>query len=196
MLNNTDKIICIGDSLTFGYGIHRNKSWTYLLKENLQLNIINKGINGDTSIGILSRFFNDVLIVKPKICIIMCGTNDILSRRSVNSIVDNLNIMIKDCLSNDITPIVLSPPIILKSLAERLWDKHLNYIDINNKLNLLNNQLHELCKISNVSFISIYNLIEENNIYFSDGVHLSECGNYLIFNKIKDSLSTYKTHTM
>ena len=187
-LNNTDEIICIGDSLTSGYGIHRNKSWTYLLKENLKLNIINKGINGDTSVGLLSRFLKDVLTPKPKICIIMCGTNDILSGRSINSIIDNLNIMIKDCLSNNIVPIILSPPKTLKSLAKKLWDEHVDYADVNDKLNLLNNLVKKLCTLNNVPKVNICNLIKEENIYFNDGIHLSEYSNYLIFNEIKKLL--------
>ncbi len=192
-LNNTDKIICIGDSLTFGYGIARNKSWTYLLKEELNLNIINKGINGDTSTGVLSRFFKDVLTLKPKICIIMCGTNDLLCGRNVYFIIDNINIMIKDCLSNNIISILLSPFKTFKPLAEKLWDEHLNYDGINYELGLFNKELYKLCKTHNVFFISFYNLIEENNIYYNDGVHLNELGNSLIFNKFKDVLSICNT---
>lgn len=189
-LNNSYKIVCIGDSLTFGYSIPQKESWTYLLKEDLKLNLINKGINGDTSIGLLSRFFKDVLTNKPQICIIMCGTNDILSNRSVNSIIDNINIMIKDCLFNNIIPIILSPPKTFKSLAQKLWNNSINYIKINNNLNLLNKELEKLCILNNIYFLDIYNLIKEESIYFNDGIHLSKYGNYLMFNEIKNLLIT------
>ena len=118
----------------------------------------------------------------------MCGTNDILSGRSINSIIDNLNIMIKDCLSNNIVPIILSPPKTLKSLAKKLWDEHVDYADVNDKLNLLNNLVKKLCTLNNVSQVNICNLIKEENIYFNDGIHLSEYSNYLIFNEIKNLL--------
>lgn len=36
--------IFIGDSLIFGYGVHKNEGWVYKISENTSLNIINKGI--------------------------------------------------------------------------------------------------------------------------------------------------------
>lgn len=188
ILNSTDKIICIGDSLTFGYGIPKNKGRVHLLKEDLNLNIINKGINGDTSTGILSRFFKDVLTANSKICIIMCGTNDILYNREINFIIDNLNIMLKDCTSNNIIPILLSPSKTFKLLAEKLWDEYVNYIDINYKLDLFDKKLKKLCKNNNILFISLYDLIEQNKIYYTDGIHLSQLANSLIFRALKEKL--------
>lgn len=188
-MNKFNNIICIGDSLTFGYGVHQNKSWVSLLKENCNHNVINKGVNGDTSTGILSRFDRDVLKYNTKICIIMCGTNDLLCGREVNSIIDNINIMIKDCLYNDIIPIIISPPRILDKLAKKLWESSLNYNYINEKLNLFNKELCLLCQKNNISFLSIYDLISYNESYYTDGIHLTESANILIFNAVNKILT-------
>lgn len=185
-LNTCNKIVCIGDSLTFGYGVSKNKNWISLLNKNLNLNIINKGVNGDTSTGILSRFFSDVLNFQTKICIIMCGTNDILCGRKIDSIIDNIKLMISDCLSHNIKPIILSPPNVLSILAEKLWDSHIDYDKVNKYLDTFDNKLKLLCNSTNINFISLKDIIPVDTSYYLDGVHLNEKGNILIFEKIKD----------
>ena len=187
-LNRYDKIISIGDSLTFGYGISKNENWVSLLSKNVNLNIINKGINGDTSTGILSRFFKDILSNNPKVCIRMCGTNDILCGRKIDFVIDNFNIMIKDCLDNDIIPIILSPPKALKDLAKELWDSYIDYDDINSKLKLFSVVLERLCASNNVLFIDIYSAIPQNKAYYIDGIHLNKLGNNIIFNELRKAL--------
>ena len=42
-------IICLGDSLTYGYGVRRAQCWTELAAEMSGWNVINRGICGDTS---------------------------------------------------------------------------------------------------------------------------------------------------
>lgn len=188
-MNEFNDVVCIGDSLTFGYGLHKSNCFVSLLEKNYNFNIINKGVNGDTSTGILSRFDRDVLKSKAKVCIIMCGTNDLLCGRNVDSVIDNINIMINDCIHNNIIPIIMSPPKTLDKLAQKLWESSLNYEDINKKLNLFNNRLNFLCKQNNISFISLYNLIPYNKLYYIDGIHLTESANTLIFNEISKYLT-------
>lgn len=44
-----DLFIFIGDSLTFGYGVSKNETWVYKLQKSLNCNLINRGINGNTT---------------------------------------------------------------------------------------------------------------------------------------------------
>lgn len=55
------KIVCLGDSLTYGFGVSRSNSWTNIVNEETRLEIVNKGINGDTTSGMLARFNEDVV---------------------------------------------------------------------------------------------------------------------------------------
>ncbi|MFT6707865.1 MAG: acyl-CoA thioesterase-1, partial [Flavobacteriales bacterium] len=50
------KLVTLGDSLTEGYNIDKLKRWTKLLHQKHNLEIINSGISGDTTTGMLSRF--------------------------------------------------------------------------------------------------------------------------------------------
>ncbi len=49
------ELICIGDSLTFGYGVRRNERWTALAAEESGWTLRNCGVSGDTTGGMLLR---------------------------------------------------------------------------------------------------------------------------------------------
>ena len=68
--------IFLGDSLTFGYGVKPKDNWVHKLSEYLKLNILNKGVNGNTTTDMLFRFYEDVVSNSPKSLFIMGGTND------------------------------------------------------------------------------------------------------------------------
>ena len=91
-----EAIVAIGDSITqadthWTVNGHRNiiqGGWVTRLGNLLEMNfpgeyeVINKGINGDTAIGVLRRLNRDVILLKPDIVIIAIGTNDIFARLS------------------------------------------------------------------------------------------------------------------
>src|SRR5665647_575487 len=84
------KIVCIGDSLTQGFGVSNRENWVALMNKSSKVEFINKGINGDTTSGMLSRFNKDVIEEKPKIVIIMGGLNDIIVENSPGGIQSNI----------------------------------------------------------------------------------------------------------
>lgn len=51
--------IFLGDSLTFGYGVKPKDNWVHKLSEYLKLNILNKGVNGNTTTDMLFRFYEE-----------------------------------------------------------------------------------------------------------------------------------------
>ena len=71
------KLVCLGDSLTEGYEIDNNKSWTELLQKELNVEVINAGISGDTTSGMLARCEKLLLEHQPSHLIIFGGTNDL-----------------------------------------------------------------------------------------------------------------------
>lgn len=188
-------IIFFGDSLTFGYGLHNNDRFVNILKSALNLNILNKGVNGDTSTGLLSRINKDVISYKPNYCSLMIGTNDFMCNKSVNDVYDNINLLIKELLTNHIIPIICSPPATNVSLAQKLWSSDVDYSIVNTKLSKLSTLLEEKCISENLTFINFYSLIKmtDENMY-TDGIHLSTYANNLMsdlwlkkFNNLKKS---------
>lgn len=190
MNQNSVDLVLIGDSLTFGYGVPKKASWVYKLQEKYPYkNILNKGINGDTTSSMLTRYYKDVLIKKPKNIFIMGGTNDLLSGRNVDYIVKNIEIMIKEGLENTSNIIVGIPPIIIKDLAETLFIPSNYYKNCDENLSSLRESIINLQKKYPFKYIDFYTLTKNHVLsekIFLDGIHLNIKGNTLLLNCFLD----------
>lgn len=179
-----DLFIFIGDSLTFGYGVSKNETWVYKLQKSLNCNLINRGINGNTTADMLVRFSDHVIANNPNLIFIMGGTNDLLCNRSVSSIIKNIELMITESLLINANVILGIPPTIIISDAYKLFSPSSTYSYCENELPKLRLELIKLSEKYNLEYIDFYNLTLENistNI-FSDGIHFNASGQDLLFN--------------
>ena len=103
------QIICHGDSLTEGVDIETAYRWPSLLQNSLGLEVVNTGIGGDTTAGLLSRFPTDVVPHKPIAVILMGGTNDFWWGLPVNSVMANIYTMAYQAQHHGIAPIFGTP---------------------------------------------------------------------------------------
>ncbi len=92
-------IVALGDSLTEGYGVAEHQAYPALLeamlkKEGFSGTIVNAGISGETSSGLLSRI-PWVLSLKPDIVILCTGANDGLQGIDHGLIQDNISQMVR-----------------------------------------------------------------------------------------------------
>ena len=176
-----NKITCIGDSLTFGYGVSKDKKWIDILAKELpQYEVLNKGVNGDTTSGLLSRFYQDVILNKPEKTIITIGSNDFLIGRTVDSAFENLKLLIKESKENAIGTFIGIEPLICADLAKEYWCSYLDYSIINSKISLYRYKILNYCKEKSIDCIDFYDLFEnlnsklENHDMFLDGLHPKE----------------------
>lgn len=178
-----NKFVFLGDSLTFGYGLHYNEGWVYMISENSNETIINKGINGDTTTSMLDRFYDDVICNSPNKIFIMGGTNDLLLGHSVDSIVENLDELIKDSLKVTSEVYIGIPPYIIKEMANRLFIPSPFYNYCEESLPILKNKIIHLCNVHKIKYIDFYTITKDNanNNIFSDGIHLNSPGNTLLY---------------
>lgn len=94
------KILIYGDSLSAGYGVPQQDGWTTLLKaklikENLDYDVINTSISGETTSGGLTRLTATLKQNSPRIIILELGANDGLRGLPVKNMHDNLDAMIR-----------------------------------------------------------------------------------------------------
>ncbi|MGL5354060.1 MAG: GDSL-type esterase/lipase family protein [Clostridium sp.] len=178
-----DLFVFIGDSLTFGYGVNKTNNWVYKLQKSLSLNLINKGINGNTTTDMLNRFSEDVIIKNPKSTFIMGGTNDLLSNRSTEFILKNIELMITECLSINSKIILGIPPTIIVDDAFKLFSPCDTYNYCINELPKLRDGILLLAKKYNLLYFDFYSLSLDNisNNIFLDGIHFNETGQDLLF---------------
>jgi len=88
-------IICFGDSITAGHGINKEEAYPYILAKMFNLNVINAGLDGDTTAEALKRLEMDVLGKDPYLVIVELGGNDFLSRVPFATTLNNIEEMIK-----------------------------------------------------------------------------------------------------
>lgn len=182
-MNNSLDFIFFGDSLTFGYGVKKEYCWVTKIINKFNLNAKNSGCNGDTTASMLSRYYKDVLSYNPNKIFIMGGSNDLMSGRSISSIIENLELMIKDALSINSTVIIGIPPIIFTNMAYRLFSESSFYNYVEKELPNLRSSLINLCDNYSISYIDFYNLTLNKIDLYLDGVHLNINGHDAMYQK-------------
>ena len=106
------ELYCLGDSLTFGYGVNRAQRWVHLAAQESGWQLINLGISGDTTGGMLSRLHTQLM---PKLTahshhvMLMGGCNDIFYAGSAVTARSNMGSMVHQLLSVGVFPIMGSP---------------------------------------------------------------------------------------
>ncbi len=74
-------VVAFGDSLIEGVGSTANNDFISIIEQSLNIEIINMGKSGDTTISALARL-PDVLALDPGVVIVLLGGNDFLRRVS------------------------------------------------------------------------------------------------------------------
>ncbi|NLF45139.1 MAG: GDSL family lipase [Syntrophomonadaceae bacterium] len=116
------KVVCLGDSITYGFPYGPEISWVTMLQENLPGQFINRGINGNTTSDMLARFERSVLKHEPTHLIIMGGINDVVWGESLARIKENIKTMVNWALSRNIKVILGMPT----AVDEISWESTLN----------------------------------------------------------------------
>lgn len=103
--NSPDVVLCMGDSITQGYGVSASETYPAKLQGMLGRTVINEGLGGARSTyGVkMIRFY--LGRYKPGYVLIMFGANDI-TERPETEIVENLRYMVHRAKENKTVPIV------------------------------------------------------------------------------------------
>ena len=182
------KIVCHGDSLTEAADLEKGYVWSTLVENRLNLEIINSGIGGDTSGGLLSRFYPDAIQHQPDMIIIMAGTNDLWWDLEINSIQANIYAMACQARHHNIIPLVGLPLPILVARARKqdFMAPAGGYTNFDKKLSKLVKALALSGKESDIACIDFYHLFFDKKgkvspgLFLEDGVHPNAEGNRLM----------------
>ena len=102
-------LICMGDSLTEGSDIPVGHTWSELAGNALNIEVVNGGIGGDTSAGMLARFHGQLSARKPSFVFILGGTNDLWWGWEVNTVLGNLFSMVVQARHQGAAPVIGLP---------------------------------------------------------------------------------------
>ena len=139
--------------------------------------ILNLGIDGDTTYGILNRI-DSVIEVSPNVVFFMAGINDLCSSIPIDKIFENYKRVLEILKSKNIN-IVVQSTLFTEMIA------------VNKKVKEFNTLVREYCKKEDLQYIDLNPILCENEIlkdsYSTDGLHLNFIAYYVWTNEIKDN---------
>jgi lysophospholipase L1-like esterase len=162
------RVVFLGDSIT--------EFWT-LSDSFLGKPYVNRGISGQTTPQILLRFRQDVIALKPKVVVILAGTNDIAENTgptTLAAIEDNLTSMVDLAERNGIR-------VVLSSLLPALqypWRPDLAPVE---KIRALNDWMKDYAAKERLVFIDYHSAMANDKRGLkaelsADGVHPNKAG--------------------
>lgn len=178
-------IVCLGDSLTHGYKVKQRETWPSLVSRTLNIEVVNQGINGDTTGGMLARFYADVIAVKPSHVIIMGGGNDFIWGVPITVVEANLAAMVQQAVHHSIIPMVGVPLPIAVAKAQQFWPFVNNFLEVNKSLEELRTWIFSFAKNFSLTIVDFYQcFVDGQNAVlpdlYCDGLHPTPTGNELM----------------
>lgn len=170
------EIVMLGNSRIHGV------NWNELLGRD---DIAERGIPGDVLRDFLGRM-NDVYRLKPKLCFIMGGVNDIYTGYPPELILSNYKKVIKGLIDHNITPVIQSA-----LYVARKWPQ----ASVRNpEIHILNNLLRSYAEKNNIPFIDLNLRMStgealRNELTF-DGIHLNAQGYAIWRNEIEGVINS------
>lgn len=176
-VNGENRVVFIGNSITDGWASQRPD----FFKSN---NYVGRGIGGQTSPQLLSRFRQDVINLKPAAVVINIGTNDVAENTGpydADFTLGNIKSMAELANANGIKVILSS----VTPAGEYPWRKEIKEVPL--KIAVLNAGIREYAISNGFAYIDYYTLLKDENramiaAYTTDGVHLTKEG-YAVMEK-------------
>lgn len=135
-----DKIVCLGDSITYGYPDGPDYSWVKLVAEATGHVFINRGISGETTGQMLARFASDVAAEKPAYVIFAGGHNDGWMGIAMEEVENNIRQVVDLALQQGICPILVLPaPLNMEQLLQNFQGTREDAEKYNNTLQKIRN---------------------------------------------------------
>jgi len=167
---NESRVVFMGNSITIGWSDHQPEFFE-------GKPYVNRGISGQTTPQMLVRFREDVIDLKPKVVIILAGTNDIAGNTgpsSLQMIADNLMSMAELAEANGIKVVLCS----VLPAYDYPWAQGLNP---NEKIPLLNNMIKSYAGRKGFVYLDYFSSMTDGKNGLredlgSDGVHPNKKG--------------------
>lgn len=182
------KLVCFGDSLTEGYGLKEVECWVSKLNNEMDIEIINSGISGDTTLGMLARFESMVINHKPSHVIILGGTNDLMFSSTDEQILSNIVAMTRRARHEGIDSIVGLPPRVFPSHIVEESSFYLSIATLRNRLDVFRDKLKQFCEEDEMLYIDFGEGLKEED-YQDDDLHPNASGNKKMLESVREVLT-------
>ncbi len=176
------KILCIGDSLTRGFGVASKRNWISLSAEKSGIEIINRGIPGDTTGGMLARFNREIAEFAPNTLMLMGGLNDFFAGCPVGVAQANIMAMVHQGVAAGLRVWIGKPPICDFSNFRKDWAVLINH-EVRKNIVAYQEWLDvfsDVFKIPMIDFNESFRKENFNPSLYLDGIHPSQKGHRMM----------------
>lgn len=184
-IQKDDRIVCIGDSIVYGFEVEGTLTWIGRLRRECEINLLNVGLNGDTTEGMFNRFHEHVVDIKAKAVVILGGGNDLIGGTPLEYVTNNFAMMCQMALNYGIVPIVgIAPEPDHKKVPEE-WKMMIDYESNISNLSLYKEWLLAFAEVNKMPVID-FDTGMKNQLragysrYFMDGAHPNPAGHKIM----------------
>ena len=198
-------IICLGDSLTYGYGVRRAQCWTELAAEMSGWNVVNRGICGDTTGGMLVRL-REILREETgerneRCFLLMGGCNDIFFSGSSTGARENMAAMAHQLFAEGEMPLIAVGPGIADGSYPSMWSDLVDFPEAGKVIRQYYEWLERFCSSFGVRMIDFRGDFRdrEGNTrteLYLDGLHLNPEGHRVMAERVAKVLGVMDRETM
>ena len=189
------ELICLGDSLTYGYGVRSAQRWSTLVGQALQCEVTNLGICGDTTGGMLVRLNTEIM---PKLrnrtlgqrpfVLLMGGVNDIFYSGTDTGARANMGAMLQELLTAAARCVLLSPLAVSFDTLTPEWREMIRPA-CETQIAAYHSWQAAFCRTFHVPYIELYDLLRGPDgkplpELYLDGLHPTAEGHRLMARRI------------
>ena len=189
------ELYCLGDSLTFGYGVKPAQRWIALASgEGWTLH--NHGVCGDTTGGMLVRLHTGLLplLRREGGAVLLCGgDNDIFYSGCASAARSNMGAMVHQLLGLGVRPILASPIPVCAEDAPKNWGGVVDFAAAAAEVARYRTWCRDFAAAFGLPFVDFYaDFVAENGAVrrqlYLDGMHPTAQGHALMAARLKSVL--------
>lgn len=182
-------IICVGDSITYGYGVSDSESYPSILAQLMGENtrVLNYGVNGATGTSDNAMSYSSLSVYslcqesEADVYVVMLGTNDahenFWDKEKYISSMKSMLDAFKSANPNAEFYLMQPPAVFSSGISDDIIKGELH------------DAVSELAKEYKAKLIDLYAMTENNESFFSDGVHPTAEGYATIAQKVYDAIT-------
>lgn len=182
-------IICVGDSITYGYGVSDSESYPSILAQLMGENtrVLNYGVNGATGTSDNAMSYSSLSVYslcqesEADVYVVMLGTNDahenFWDKEKYISSMKSMLDAFKSANPNAEFYLMQPPAVFSSGISDDIIKGELH------------DSVSELAKEYKAKLIDLYAITENNESFFSDGVHPTADGYATIAQEVYDAIT-------
>ncbi len=173
------KIICLGDSLTYGFSVARKDTWVHDAGQRLERHtFVNRGVNGDTTGGMLARLYRDTVLERADMAVVMGGSNDFMMGCDLPIVRTNMMAMANQLAYHRIKPVIGIPVLAEEKTLTPRWKTFADCGQLNGSLRAYRQWILTFSRVYQVEYVDFQAAFEKamrEGLYL-DGLHLNREG--------------------